>query len=115
MVRVDFKEYEQLSVKKSTYERRMPYSYSNYAPLKVFGGEAYSSFSCNTGWITSQDAVNEVTECLQSPETWLCRYGEDPLPVIISDVEQEFQRYGQSGPVSFTVKLIEAAYKTNTY
>lgn len=115
MVRVDFKEYESLSSEKAAYERVMPYSYSNYAPLKVYGGESKSSYQFSTGWLTSQDAVDEVYECVTSPEAWLCRYGEDPLPIIVTGVDRDFEPYSQSGPVQFSIKAVEAMYKNNNY
>ena len=115
MLRVDFKRYESLSSDKKTYERVMPYSYSNYAPFKAYGGESKSSFQLSTGWLTSQEAVDEAYECVTSPEAWLCRYGEDPVPVIVTGVDRDFEPYSQSGPVQFQIKATEAMYKNNNY
>ena len=115
MVRVDFKRYEDVSSDKKTYERVMPYSYAYYAPFKVYGGESKSAFSMNTGWLTSQEAVDEVYECVTSPEAWLCVYGEDPRPVIVTGVDGSFEPYSQSGPVQFQIKATEAMYKNNNY
>lgn len=96
-----------LNVAKQTYKSNIINPVGNNREHVVFNNQAQRGVIANTNWLTTQEQIEEVMDCIASPRVYLV-YGTLEIPVNINDSTYKHAQKKYDKMVQYTLEITYA-------
>jgi hypothetical protein len=96
-----------LNVAKQTYKSNISNPIGTSREHVVFNNQAQRGLIANTNWLTTQNQIEEVMDCIASPRVYLV-YGTLEIPVNINDSTYKHAQKKYDKTVQYTMELTYA-------